>query len=455
MIELSITDDGDPGATVVLSLTTHPAELLSYTPIAPSQDARTVIDESDGGEQPNIYWRNVTESATIQYYTADEARGAFETLNRFFEKAKRRQRTGVGARVFVRFRPDLSEALYRSEILSGRVQNSNLNQRMQVTVTWTRRYYWEAASEIQLGLYNNVTGGSSVNLFNHSRDVDNRNNFVKANTVQGELPAPARIELLNNYNSVTRTQNFYLAHMLEGGTPFPHMIEAESGTNSGGTSTVTNAAWSNGSGIDLVATGTAEITAWYYLMPSTTLEAAGGNWFRVLVYIPFSPTASDIKIKARISIDLITTLWEGQWVSVGNNATLLDLGTVQLPAYLVDAADVYPLTIELRTKRSGSGSVSVPIDFVELAPLQSWRLLRSLGYDTGYNVTLHDDPAKGLIYTNGWSPAGSVGNYVALGSPIMLVPGYTNVIYLLVTPTDTILRSTQIKVFYRPRRLTI
>lgn len=449
---LQITD-----GTTTVQLELAGSRRALYTPRTAERDKRELRMESDGGELPRVLYRNVDDQAEVWFTSQHDLRAVKDQLDRLFEVARQRQSMPFLPRVYVLYDPDTADAtgIYRSEILTGSADPGN-REWTQLVVRFTRRYYWEADTELQLSMSNDVSGSDTTQtLYNHNRNANSRNNWVRVSGILGQLASPARIRLFNNYASGTRTENFWIGQTVESGSKFvgQHLIEIESGTYYNGGSTINDSASSNNAYGNLVWNGTNEMTIWSAQLTSTMLGAARGNWFRALARV-VSASHSDIRLKARVSVDLITTLWEGAWVTPSAFGDMLDLGVLQLPSWLLVSGNIYPLTFELRARRNAGGSPYVRIDYVQFMPLMSWLNLRSIGYNIAQNVSLNYDPYDDQIYTDGWS-GGRVANYITIGGPILLQPGYTNVIHFAWTPVDTVLRSTQVQLWYRPRRLTI
>lgn len=432
--------------------------LIEYTPLAPAISAVTVETGPDGAEQPRARYANVTDTAIVHYESLATARTSINVLQRAFDSARRRQQTKRGSVVYWNYRPDTAETLYRSEVLSGRVEFVDRLWR-QVKITVNRRHFWEG-SEAQLEIYN--ASASAVNvltLYNYSRAADSKHNYVHiaAAQITGDVPTPARLEILNNYASGTRTVHTWVGHYLTEATVFDAILEAESGTITAGGASVALAAASAGNYANIGFTGTSEYAGWYMDISQARLIAAGGNWFRIFAIPIGSPTVADVYLRANLSIEGLTTLWDGAPVLVtgaSSGVTPIDLGVVQLPGLMVGASAPYPIRLTLYTRNAVAGAGTIPIDYVHLMPATGWRKLHSLGYDQAQNVTLHDKPAEDLTYTAGWA-SGQINNYIPLGDPIMLVPNVVNGLYFQQMPTDSKLRSMQLKVFARPRRLIV
>jgi len=438
---LTLTD----GITTI-QLNSSGAQIIDYLPRTPEQAKSTSGRDMDGGEQPNTFWQNVTETARIMFDNSTYARSTLASINRLFELARSRQSLQSGVIVYVKYAPVDSEGLYGSEILSGVcVIDDNLAR--QVLISWTRRYYWRSETESQAPMFNDITASTNVlTLYNQRRSTFSNVARIAGASVGGDMPTPARLVLTNNYNSADWTRDFYIGHFVEASSQLPNIIECDTGTPYAPSSI-------SGQNVLLSANTTVGALGWSGQISSAMLLAAGGGVFRILAKTDTVTGVAGLYVRAKISIDLLSVQFTGDWVSVPTaGAGLLDLGSVQLPPGGAVGAGLYPLTLELHARYTGSAS-NIPIDFVQLTPTRSYRVLRTRGFSTGYTASLNDDPENKALYTSGWA-GGSLGNYVATGAPIMLHPGRINSLYLLTVSAEAA-RSTQLQVFYRARRLII
>lgn len=443
------------GTTTVL-LNFGDTRIIDYVPKAPKQDVTTVAREYDGGEQPAAFWRNVSERAVIKFAAFTGARVAMNDINRLGEKARQRQANGVGTAVYVMYRHSDSEDWYRSEVLTVQAELGN-DVGSQISIAFTRRFFWESDTETLLQLSNPAGGPfNNITLRNHNHGGVYNYAQIDADDVEGDMPAPARLELLNSYNDVDRVYKYWIGHRLGDAGEFPHIIQMEDGTELAGSAEVTDVNASNGKYVSLAVAASGSVyVAWWAELSSTLLAGAGGRWFKILLYPWVAATASDVRLKARVTYDGITVLWEGEWVAAPSvSRGVMDLGNVQLPGWLVGAGSVAPLRLEIQTKKASSGTATIGFDYLMLLPIHSLRILDGSAYGSAYNVTVHDNPIDNLIYSDGWA-GGRLGNWVALGDPIMLAPGRDNVIYLMGSQIDAINRTTQLTVYYRPRRLVL
>ena len=123
----------------------------------------------------------VSEQVVIRVEGADSSalQSSLESIKNAFRLANRRFDRGHGDRVYVKFQPDGYSSAYRSELIRPRPdQDAGTishdadvlgpkwdNKKIRITISWTRRNYWEANSESELSLANgggSGTGGQTI-----------------------------------------------------------------------------------------------------------------------------------------------------------------------------------------------------------------------------------------------------------------------------------------------------
>jgi len=188
------------------------------------------------------------------------------------------------------------------------------------------------------------------------------------------------------------------------------------------------------------------------------LTNAGGNNFRILARFASSP-GTDYYVTVRVkgpSGYWLSTLGEGPEVALGETI-IQDLGAVRLPPWLIHETNLAPVDLCIYGRRAGGGTLD--LDFVQVTPLDGYRLLKPRGYyNTAYNTANVDDGISGTLWNEDAAGQNKSGQYIGVGQPIQLWPGRTQRLYFLVTNDGggaEILRTHSIRVWYRPRRLTL
>lgn len=379
-------------------------------------------------------------------------------------RAGRRQRTRAGDKVYVVFQPNDASYEYRSEILDGIVQLSEKTldtdwaiKNLDITISWTRRNYWERTTEEEAALTNGngsaILGGLAVK--NHDDGTAGDDNYVQISGIGGSLPTPARLELTNTYNNATWLKTIWISqNILSNPTTFSHMLEAETG--SGGTGTA-DAACSNGNyrALSWAATTETQILTWS--LTSGLLNAASGNHMAMLARFRTTPAYSDMYVRWKFLHDS-TPIWSSDLVLLTAGQAIQHLGIIPLPPYLTDQTNFYPIDLALYGYRNASGTHTLDIDFVQFSPLDHYRKLTASNNGVPYTTTVVDDGDRDEAYSTNWSSAGIIGNYAVSSNPIMIAPSETQRLYFLQAGADgsaPIDRTMTVRVYFRTRKLTI
>jgi hypothetical protein len=447
------------------------AEYVPRTPEV-SETEFTAAALRDGGELLEATRRNVVESVPLVVTGADRSaiQTSVQSIEKLLEAATQRQRRGVGDRVFVEYRKADSGDVYRSEILTGRVEVGAETAgevwfeagAIAVMVAWKRRFYWEGP-ESELSLSNSHgTGTGGVTVYNHYDSTNDNFVDLSGGDVDGVIPAACRIEIENTDNVTARLDDVIIGHnIFSNPSSLDHILEGEdaayaAGGGSGSPATPDTSAYSDGQYISATWTGDNLTQALRWTLSTTLLNACAGGWFRLWARVVFA--SSDTKLTPRITFPSgtpLTVVSEAPEVTLGS-IDLQDLGVLQIPPWLRGESDLYPVDLTLYGRRTGGATVN--IDFIQLTPLDGYRVLYPRGYGAAYGITVIDDGIANSLYTTGWGSSYKTGHYLARGNPIMLWPGKDQRIYFMMTNTTggaEVHRSADIRIYYRPRRLTL
>lgn len=432
--------------TTTISLSSNGCLLTNYTPQTPEPDGA-------GG------WKPVTEA--IEFVIADATVAAvqakFNAIERLLWRVARAQR-GDRPRVYLTLQTGADTAAQRSEIINWRLTLGEdavvgLYQRvLEVRLLLSRQPWWEGAEvELQLSTSNQsaATGGRTIRNHDDSGTGDDNWVQIAAAQVGGVLPAPARVELTNTTGSAQAYTKVWMAvNAFSAPANFVHVLEGES--RSGGIGTVTaDATCSNGSRLD-VSLGAGVGGSINYWINSTQLQRTQGRRFRLLAR--FAANTGTPTITPRLVDDTgNVTLWRGESVIISTQGQhIADLGTVTLPVGGW-GANYGGVTLSLSCR----GAMNAQLDFVQLTPLDSYRYVELFGYSVNNNATLVDDGIDERTYV---LISGVAYPYAApRGAPLLLYPNTTQrIIFLHQTSTAApIANAFSVRVYYRPRRLTL
>lgn len=390
-----------------------------------------------------------------------------QALNRLLGQARERQQKPFLARVFVE-RDTGDGTWWRSEVTDGALLLGadglhQLEMAPEVAVAFERKNYWEGG-EAQLPLSNgngtNDLDGLVVFNCNDGTGISPgvRHNYAQigVGVVEGDLATPARIEMTNQYNSAARLSSVWVGHNAEADpVNFQHILEGEA-VSYGGTNSA-NAAYSGGYARNFAWAGDYQQLIGRWALDTTYLTRAGGKWFKILGMFTSAPSAGT-RVQVKIMFPSgtpLTMLASSQEVTLGA-VNLQDLGMLQIPPWLVGVENQSGLDLCLYARRTGGGSLG--LDFVQVTPVDSYRVLTPQGYGAAYQVRIVDDGVSDTLYTDGWAGGGKTGHYVGVGAAVLLKPGKLQRLMFLQSGDtgDTLAaRTLSVKAFYRPRRLTL
>ena len=325
----------------------------------------------------------------------------------------------------------------------------------------TRRNYWEG-SEFQIPLTNpngtNNTSGLTVYGVNDGSG-GNRYNYVEiaGTAVAGDLPGNTRLEIINTYAS-DRLAYVWIGQNWNNPSSFDHWLEVEESTYTGGTATASAAA-SGGTAIVRNIADDLETTVANWTLSAAYMNAAEGGYFKaILRYYLAGNTAIRWRLKILYNV---TELWSTDLITQDTSvATLVrDLVTFQLPPWIPGLTSLAAMNLVLTAYHNSGAAEGIGIDAVGIIPVDGWRALRYIGYGTAQNSRIVDDGIDSRLYEDDGSGASKIGIYVGYGQPIQLKPAANQRLYFMlhsnVINTAEVARTIRVKLYYRPKRLTL
>ncbi len=416
----------------------------------------------------------ITETITVYLNSgakaARTANGFIHRLERYFERARRRQKLGTGLRIYLQYKPYAADATYRTEILDGRVvwRSGSASAAWlpsdtgECAIIFTRRAYWEADTEAEIPLSVGgaaATGG--VNIVNHNDSEANDNNWVLIDStdVVGSLPSPIRLEFTAT-NAATYEQ-LWIAHTIEtddgSGTDQIWTIEGEANEDAT-PGTVT--ADSSSSGDNYIVeqwTETTEKTIFYDTLTGAYLSAAGANPFRAILRVK-TQTYSDLYVRLWIADSGGSELWTSPLVLAQDNSEVIDMGEIPSipPIPAADGAtDITDHRLYISVTKATVGTKTLNLDCIHMFPIDGgFRKLEATANGATNTQKIIDDGILGRTYRQ-TSGGEQWAMFVSFGEYIKVVPGRTQRIAFLfkssvgtATPTFT----ATVRMYYRARR---
>lgn len=459
------------GTTTVTLTNSANSILQDYVQGTPGVDVTDVVSAlRHGGEIGRANLRNVTESVRTFIVGASGAvvQTNVQTIEKLLRQAEMRARTGLGRAVYVHVQMDSDSAEWRSEILTGRLELMDgtwalwSNKQAEVVISWTRRYFWEAANASNMPLASSgtarTTGGVTV-----TNDPDINYINIIASDVAGVLPSPLALTLRNNSGGTLSYSEVWIGQYVEQGafdsTGTIYVYEGEASLGGG-----TNQADANSNSGDMRrvtwvgAISDNVLFYWQDIQPWLTYH--GGRYFRLLARFATAPTGT-IYLKARVRIPIATaaaTLYESPEVLLNGNR-LQDIGVVQLPPSLAKTlgTGVGPDTVELALVGRSGATGQLELDYVQLLPMDGYRHIQAVGNPTWLaNERIVDDGIIGALYQADTGDA-ALPTLTGDGMPIHVWPGCNQRLILAhrVGSAMTITQTWGVTATYRPRRLTL
>jgi len=373
-----------------------------------------------------------------------------QTLNKLIDEVATRRDNKTLPRVYIEV--DNGNGYYRSELTNCYIEAaSEYYDRIQrnaapITLQFTRVNYWEGAETAvpltNLNGSNNITGLNVYNRNDATGTAPNRKcNYVTiaGSSITGELPAPFRVEMVNNFNNTVRLGTLWMTQNV-------HSNPLSLDPNLAGYA-------------NIIESGSAKTKTKYWTLSTATLNACSGQWFKIMggiatTHIDQSTWYSTALYFPSGGTDLIM-LQKSEEVAVTRDG-IHDLGTLQIPPWNVGLEDQTSIDLVLYVRKTG-GFWS-ELSFAQLWPVTGFRELEPQGYGAAYGVRIADDGMNDTVWTDGWAGGGRAGHYIGLGERGALVPGRDQRLWFLqtgITGDIDAERVLSVKVFYRPRRMTI
>lgn len=400
--------------------------------------------------------REISDQLTLGVRCATRAELAerLADVERAFDWAREHAEGAGGCYLVV----GLDEDGWRSRVVDGEVSASlraaaGYESGLVTAVVRMQRWNWFEGAEAYLPLSNlngtGVTDGLRVYSAGDGSGGEGAKRDLSVSIagadVAGTLPAACRIEMTATYeDGSARNGDVYMGHDVRG-IAVP-IIEGETILFNGSSSAA--AGYSGGAVGVMLWSGADWSLLGGWTLSTALLNAVRGGWVRVLG-LTGNGGGADVRYKLAVT-DGVVTLQEGEVVRGKDSGTLVDLGTLQLPPYLTGSGDVAPLELWLYGKADGTGSHAVSVDYWLLLGPEQVRVLHSTSYGWDTDTRLVDDGIEDALYTDGWTPAGKVGNYVGLGERVELVPGRDQT--LRFWWAGGIEKHMDVRVAYRPRR---
>jgi hypothetical protein len=435
-----------------------------YAPQSPTLDERQSSSPylSDGGEQVTSY-KNVNESMgmLLKHSSTANLQQLIWDIENMLWRAAMRQRTGMGARVYVEFKPDGDTVWWRSEILGGRLVLDREDSmrgwasiQQEALLTLTRRYYWEG-DEVALSMTSSVNGtpAESVTIYNNDNANTAQTCWVHfaSTQVAGSIAAPPKLKVANAEAGTVSWVDWFISHnVINDPANYNPFLLGSASELGGATPTWTGAqaAW---------------VEKFQWNLTTAQVQDCRGTFMRFLYAGSLGAVGQDTWVRAVVKAGVttggtaLTRVWTGDAVPViSTDSRIWDLGSMPVPpggySTLYSAISVF---LEIISTGTGSGNC----DFLMLAPASTgFRRAHQHGYNIEQGDQFVDDPAEGRVYAYDAADDLEESIYTAMGNPVVLWPGVQQRLYFLVqhgTWSAGAGKTMTVSASIRPRKLSV
>ncbi len=382
---------------------------------------------TDSGEDTVAETINQVFSGTVT-----DVRATFSTIRRMIRDATERTQGNkrIAALYLVHNPIGGVSGAYRSEVTGGRVgwsEQRDLRQLSGITETSgelgifiERLNYYEDVAETQI-----VTNATILNGNNSPY------NFATLGTINGNLPAPIRVEIRNTSGADVNADDFYLnIDAFVGMTTNQHLLVGDTvvwGANLTDSTHILEAA-----------------------IPDAVLVKCAGQEMNILA--AFSSLSSSVYLRAvlyTVRGGLYLPSIRGKEV-YANGRELINLGSLPIPAsgYATGSSSVV-LGIVGRSVLAGAATM----EFIQIMPAAGMVNLYYNDYDMLNNAAIFDDGTMAYYEES----SNKFDTVFRTGGPLLAIPGKTNRLTMLMDEGTAFNKTKQflINAWYRPRRSTV
>jgi hypothetical protein len=419
-------------------------------------------------ETPDEGMESITDQFDILITgsSASDLRSKITAVRLAFEHASRHKEDALAAWLY--YDVDSSGDAWMTKLLGGSViYNDKLDRnwrqnKVVATIIVERKPYWDAKDELQVPLTNgNGTNDiSGLTVYNHDDAGTSpaHDNWVEiaAADVLGDLPGPTRLEVLNTFNDVKKLGTLWIGQNWTDPANFSHILEAE---DASGGSDIGSAACSGAYYSEYALGSGSEVDMFTWTLSDSFLDACQGQYYKFLARF-FIGDPPNVKFRIKLKYNAVT-VWQSGQVTLDQSRGLQirDMFTLRLPPWLPGQTNLSALSMVLVGQQSTGSPINVDLDFLQVTPLDGWRMLECAGYGISYTERLIDDGVNGYIYVDNGAGDNKIGDFAGYGNPIALYPGKKQRLYFLMHTTSMdvaeILRTISVKLYYHPRRRTL
>lgn len=449
-ITFSLTD----GTTTVQLNSSGIMTLPTYQLSTPEVDDTLISNLGDGDTLATGPWRNVTETIPllITGATDDAVVALIRSIEMMLDKARQNRATWRGVRVWFQAQFDHDSAIWRSEVLAGRLVHDHIadsiwRTKVETSLLITRRYFWEGAlTQLELSSAGTGTPTTGYVTFYNDDDTDANTNWIQvaAAQVTGVLPTPLLLEINNNSGSTYSIRDLYIGnyvHMDAANIDPILRVEDE---------LLDEETWA--------FAGEHETYRW--LLPAALTADTNGQYARILLAMASIPTNIALmraKLESNFGGPTFLALAMGEQTTYDSRG-LIDLGAFPIPPGGVGVGNTALYLTVTMTAGTAAGS-TVAADWAQIMPTGDGLLRRisalvgSISLESGWSLV--DNGIEGYVYVQAGSDIYQTGR--GIHSPIHVWPGVTNRLRIIKTGNGPLGagETYRARAWLRPRRLTI
>ena len=424
-------------------------------------------------ETPDEGAESVSDQFTIliKGSSADDLRAKIGAITLMLEHSRRHVDDSLAAWIYFSvddpYDPGGTIPEWQSKIVDGLVMyDKNLDRnwrqnKVLLTVVIEHKPYWDSSIEYAVPLTNGngsrVTSG--LTIYNHDDGGTSpaHDNWVQidAADILGDMPGRTRLEVLNSY-ATNRLYTLWIGQNWTDPDNFSPILEGES--SSLGTQ-YADSACSNGYYMQKSLISGSEQDIYKWTLSAAYLNACKGGYFKILARWWGAPRT---EVKYRLKLEFaVTHIWQTGQITLDTSRGLQirDMFTLRIPPWLLGETSLASLDLILSGEQNTGSSFNINLDFLQVTPLDGWRLLECSGYGVLQNSRMVDDGLNDVCYIDTGAGSDKAGYLVPYGSPIELYPAKKQKLHFLMHSQlgdiAEIVRTASVKLFYRPRRRTI
>lgn len=351
--------------------------------------------------------------------TAAQCIAGLAALQRYLERAPVEWAKPRGSLVYLEAQVSSTEEVYRSPVLWGWLElgaggvDQRVNGSMGGKLHLMRANWWERSTEVT------IVSGQAIT--NH-RDGGHSNYYYNATYTTTDEALPSQIRVAAALTTSVAYPVKLLVGMRAGSAGvMDGFFEGQDGAARAGVtpSEVSDAASSNGSYYSLAWNGASATRLWHVDLSARLMAQAAGKPFRLLMRLGDSmPTTASEKMWVTwevmyvdpSSAELVIYETPGGYLTTLSEMVLGPV--IHLPPWVVTGT-APALRLCMKAQAAGSGAHALPLDYIDLVPLDGWRY-----YDPilqAHGISVNDYGQSGVV-----GPSGGVNTHALEG------PGFTS-----------------------------